>query len=213
LSTVALCPACRGPVAAKGEVPQLCPHCQHELPPELRAAIDFALRSARPAGVTFTMWATGIIGVFYLAIGLLALSGVGSYKIEDRAVSQQEFLAATGPLLLPSTIVLLLTCWGISRQRSWPRYTAASFWVVMIICWALFPSVPTEPIGLVGCQVLPLFVGLFVSVWYFFVKPNVVAYYQHISRSAQLRGMSPNQVGAENNESTETANPGSRDHE
>jgi hypothetical protein len=158
------------------------------LPPELRAAIDFALRSARPAGVTFTLWATGIIGFFYLAIGLLALSGVGSYNISGRAVSQREFLIATGPFLLPSTIVLLLTCWGISKQRPWSRYTAASFWAVMILGWALSPSIHAEPIGLISCQVLPLFIALLASVWYFFAKPNVVAYYRHISKSAQLPG-------------------------
>lgn len=186
MSTVALCPACTGPITAKGEAPQLCPRCQAELPPDLRAAIDFALRSARPAGVTFAMWATGITGFFYLVIGLLALLGAGSYEISGRAVSQREFLSAVGPLLLPSTIVLLLTCWGISKQRTWPRYTAVSFWVVMILGVSLAPLAQGEPIGLDSCQLLPLFIALLASAWYFFAKPNVVTYYRHISESANL---------------------------
>jgi hypothetical protein len=188
LSTVALCPACQGAIAARGEAPQRCPHCQQELPPELRAAISSALRSARPAGVTFTMWVTGILGFFYLAVGLLALSGAGSYNISGRAVSQREFLIAAGPLLLAGTAVLLLTCWGISKQRPWSRYTAVSFWGVTILDLALLPTVQAEPVGFVSCQVLPLFVALLASVWYFFAKPNIVAYYRQIAKSAQPRG-------------------------
>jgi len=130
------------------------------------------------------MWASGLIACFYAAGALLAASGA-NLKVDGRSATQREFFLAAGPMLLVATPALALTCWGINRRRPWTRYTAILFWLVSILGPAASGLLQREPLPVIACQSLFLLPPLLASLWYFFLKSNVTAYYRRLQTSSE----------------------------
>ncbi len=78
------------------------------------------------------------------------------------------------PFMVVSVPLLLAIAYGFWKDRPWSRHAAVSFWVVE--GWFLMMSEGSGPEGLI-----PSLIGLGITIWYFYVRPNVVAYYRAIA--------------------------------
>jgi hypothetical protein len=135
---------------------------------------------SRPVFLSLLAWwfaFAAAIGAFLLPFLLLAHSD--SYAINGRSVSRGDFLAFLRPQvpLLSALIVATgATAWSLWTERRLGRPFATTLLVVTAAGAGLDPSVhqPWQITVLVALAVgLPL-------AWYFYRKPNVVAYYQSL---------------------------------
>lgn len=113
---------------------------------------------------------------------LIALFSHGPFEFNGSPVSRAEFLRRGWPVAL--AFGLVATCFGtiavgVWRERSWVRPAVLAFWLA--ISALLVGQGVVGDIDLFEAIVWPVIYIGFVG-WYFYSKPNVVAYYRALER-------------------------------
>ncbi len=121
-----------------------------------------------------------LVGAAFMPVFLVfALFGpeMGTYLINnqpvDRETFQKFFIANFLPFVVVSGPLLVAIAYGFWKDRPWSRHAAVSFWVVEGMF--LMRS------GGSGQDLTPTLIAFAIAMWYFYVRPNVVAYYRAIA--------------------------------
>jgi hypothetical protein len=120
------------------------------------------------------MWGSAVVGGFCALFLPLAAVGVGSYAINGEPVSAHEFLRVAGLLLAAIAGLLLAIAFAFWRERPWGRHAVLAFWLYSAAAAAALAQNPLSALG----SVFECLAMAAVAAWYFYGKPNVVAYYR-----------------------------------
>lgn len=132
-------------------------------------------------GLSCLFTAVAFVLLVSVVIDVALLGGAGEYRVDGSSVSAGEFLAVGGPLLVAFIGIGASVAWGLHRRRRWLRYFVLGFWALVAA-----PSLLSARSGSGGAQVaVVLSLLLAFAWWYFFRKPNVVAYFTEGRGSAE----------------------------
>jgi len=175
------CPTCGKPRTYLAVPESGCPHCEAPYPPELlrHGEAHLARQAApRPVPLTFGMYASTALGVLFLLGMVCAGLDVGTFAIDNELVSGPEFLRRAGFPFVLIGILSLSIGYAMWRERWWSRQLVLVFWVVANGLGVIFALQAGIPIGsVVPRAAMGLAVILGPTAAYFFLKDNVVAYY------------------------------------
>ena len=127
-----------------------------------------------------------LLGAAFLAafpVFLLFGPEMGPYTINnqlvDRETFQRFFVANFLLFAVVHSLVLAGVAYGFWKERSWTRHVAVSSWVLsgafLIVQWG------ASNLGdLLFSLTLSTLIPLGIAIWYFYFKPNVVAYFQEL---------------------------------
>jgi hypothetical protein len=116
-------------------------------------------------------------GGMFLSI-LLAFYDIGPHLIGGERVTREEWLHVAAPLVAVIGLLMALISYGFATCKPWSRHlvmtmslliivyaiaTGALHWIRPIIMWRAIVNA-----SVLGC----------VSLWYFYFKPNVAAYFR-----------------------------------
>jgi hypothetical protein len=135
----------------------------------------------RPRLLTFCLWwalVTGSLSILFLA---LAPFDLGSYSINETAVSGPEFLRRIGILWTAMSLSCLAIAYALWKDLEWSREAIMFFWLVTTV--TLVVSAKQDGQSVIGS----LFTGGFcatLAAWYLYGRDRVSAYYRGLRASA-----------------------------
>ncbi len=134
----------------------------------------------------------GVFAILYCigALFLLAWAVAGNergpigfeYSIGGRPVLREEWLALAGPLLAITAVLMAAIAIGIFRARPWSRHVVMLHWMVVCGYGLVHAALGTVEASLaIRAVVQGAVLGAFAA-WYFYRKPNVVAYFHSLQK-------------------------------
>jgi hypothetical protein len=189
MSVHVICPTC-GSVAVLHRPPvTACARCETPFPDQLRHSATQTLLcelAPKPLLLTLGQWASVFAGAVLALLFLLAPFNIGTYNIGDEIVPGPEWLRRGGWVFAVVGALLLAIGIGLWRERPWVRPLMLAYWVSMLLVAFGDSGIAVEDV--VGLALFAA-VGVAVSAWYLYFKPNVQAYF------AARRAGSPDRGG------------------
>jgi hypothetical protein len=127
-------------------------------------------------------------GAISTAGSLLTAVGLAQITDPDGVVTDlHRFRLVASTLFLVLGIALLTIAWGFWAERVWSRHVTVAFWPACALgtLWLLSVTDGVEG-GLLFSASAALFFAL-VAAWYFYVKPDVRAYFDELRYAAIAR--------------------------
>jgi len=122
--------------------------------------------------------AAGVVLISCVAILFLLLTKDGGGTINGRQVTAEQLLTRRLPVLISTCLVGFALAYAIWRDRPWSRHLVLGTLLAGIIAAPFLSQHAGRAINAMVIAVV--YSGL--ALWYFYVKRNVVAYYDDLKR-------------------------------
>jgi len=121
----------------------------------------------------------------YLSI-LLAIHDIGPHIMGGERVTRTEWLHIAAPLVAVIGILMACISYGFASQKHWPRHLVIAMFVVILVYASILGALNLIHQAIMWRAIIngTLFGG--ASVWYFYVKPNVVQYFRELNDASKL---------------------------
>ncbi len=111
------------------------------------------------------------------ALFVRAVLGIGPHRIGGRPVTPEEWLRVAGPLLVAAAGLMGAIAYGFRTRKHWARHVVMAHWAV-VGCYGLGLGAAGQlSRGLTIRVAVQATVFGAIAWWYFYRKPNVVAYF------------------------------------
>lgn len=131
----------------------------------------------RPGFLTFIAGLYTFTAGMIVLMGLMAVIGIGTYRINGQQVSPDEFLTRAMPLFLTVGAAVGTIAYGVWRDRAWARPLLLGFVLTITVAPVIMAALTGGNVAelLPSAVVMLLFTGFLA--WYLYRKSNVVAYF------------------------------------
>jgi len=121
----------------------------------------------------------------YLSI-LLAILHIGPYIMGGERVTRSEWLHIAAPLVAVIGILTALIAYGFAGRKRWSRHLVIAMFSLIIVYASILGALTLIHQAIMWRAIIngTLFGG--ASVWYFYVKPNVVQYFRELNDASKL---------------------------
>ncbi len=136
-----------------------------------------------PLLIRVFIWSAALASVgMYLSI-LLAVLDIGPHIMGGERVTREEWLHIAAPLVAVIGILMAYIPYGFATEKSWSRHVVIAIFVLIVVYASALgaPNVIHRAIMWRAIINASVFGG--VSVWYFYFKPNVAAYFRELKGS------------------------------
>jgi hypothetical protein len=125
----------------------------------------------------------------YLSI-LLAVYDIGPTMMGGERVTRTEWLHIAAPLVAVIGILMALISYGFAAQKPWSRHLVVAMFSLIIIYASILGALNLIHHAIMWRAIINGTAFGFPSAWYFYLKPNVAAYFRELknrqSRSHEL---------------------------
>lgn len=130
-----------------------------------------------PAAMRIGYWFALMLSVALLGAFLLTAAGLLPYRIAGETVSREAWWRISPILVLVSAFAAAVA-FGIRRRRAWVRHLVLILWATLALAAvASFARGDISRAVVVRALIEPA-VLIVLCGWYFYAKPNVVAYFR-----------------------------------
>jgi hypothetical protein len=112
----------------------------------------------------------------YLSI-LLAVLDIGPHIMGGEHVTRTEWLHIAAPLVAVIGILMAFIAYGFARQKPWSRHLVIVLFVLIVVYTSILGALNLIHHAIVWRAIINASVFGGASVWYFYFKPNVTAYF------------------------------------
>ncbi|MGH7645773.1 MAG: hypothetical protein ACREMR_09320 [Gemmatimonadales bacterium] len=121
--------------------------------------------------------------VVFVALFVRAAFGIGPHRIGGRPVTPEEWLRLAGPLLVAACALMGAIAYSFRTRKPWARHLVMVHWAVVGLYALGLGAAGQLSRGLTTRVVVQAVVFGAAAWWYFYRKPNVVAYFNQLSRA------------------------------
>jgi hypothetical protein len=116
----------------------------------------------------------------YLSI-LLAVLDIGPHIMGGERVTRTEWLHIAAPLVAVIGILMAFIAYGFAAQKAWSRHLVLAIFALTVVYASILGTLNLIHHAIMWRAIIngTLFGG--ASVWYFYFKPNVVAYFRELA--------------------------------
>ena len=117
----------------------------------------------------------------YLSI-LLAFLDIGPHMMGGERVTRSEWLHIAAPLVAVIGILMAFIAYGFATQKYWSRHLVIAIFVLIVVYASSLGALNLILRAIMWRAIIngTLFGG--ASVWYFYFKPNVAAYFRELKK-------------------------------
>ncbi len=112
----------------------------------------------------------------YLSI-LLAIYDIGPHIMGGERVTRGEWLHIAAPLVGVIGVLMALISYGLASQRAWSRHLVIAMFGLIIVYASILGVLNLIHHAIMWRAIINASVFGGASAWYFYFKPNVVAYF------------------------------------
>ncbi len=126
------------------------------------------------------VWFAALASVsMYLSI-LLAVLNIGPHIMGGEHVARTEWLHIAAPLVAVIGILMAFIAYGFAGQKHWSRHLVLAMFSLIIVYASILGALNMIHRAVMWRAIIngTLFGG--ASVWYFYFKPNVAAYFREL---------------------------------
>jgi hypothetical protein len=139
-------------------------------------------KTKHPFAIRVLAWfsALGSIGM-YLSI-FLAIYDIGPHIMGGEHVTRTEWLHIAAPLVAVIGVLMACIAYGFAAQKHWSRHLVIAMFVLIVVYASILGALNLIHHTIMWRAIIngTLFGG--ASVWYFYFKPNVAAYFRELDR-------------------------------
>jgi hypothetical protein len=138
-------------------------------------------RLKQPFAIRILTWFAALASAgMYLSI-LLATCGIGPTMMGGERVSRQDWLHIAAPLVAVIGVLMALISYGFALQRAWSRHLAIAMFSLIIVYSSTLGALNLIHHAIMWRAIINGAVFGCASAWYFYLKPNVAAYFRELS--------------------------------
>jgi hypothetical protein len=138
-------------------------------------------RLKQPFTIRVLTWFAALASVgMYLSI-LLAFLDIGPTQMGGERVTREEWLHFAAPLVAIIGILMALVAYGFAKQKTWSRYLVIAMFSLIIIYASILGTLNLIRHAIMWRAIINGAVFGCASAWYFYLKPNVAAYFRELS--------------------------------
>jgi hypothetical protein len=126
-------------------------------------------------------WFAGLASAgMYLSI-LLVLFNIAPARMGGELVTRTEWLHIAAPLVAVIGILMAFIAYGFATRKHWSRHVVIAIFVLIVLYASVLGALNLIHRAIMWRALINgvLFGG--ASTWYFYLKPNVVAYFRALN--------------------------------
>jgi len=138
------------------------------------------IKLKQPFAIRVLTWFAALASAgMYLSI-LLAILDIGPHIMGGERVTRIEWLHIAAPLVAAIGILMAFIAYGFTRQKPWSRHVVIAMFVLIVVYASILGALNLIHHAIMWRAIIngTLFGG--ASVWYFYFKPNVAAYFREL---------------------------------
>ena len=117
----------------------------------------------------------------FLSISL-ALCDIGPFVMGGERVTRTEWLHIATPLVGVIGVLMALIAFGFAIQKPWSRHLVMAIFGLIIVYASTLGALDVLCHTIMWRAIVNGLVFGSASVWYFYLKPNVAAYFRELSK-------------------------------
>ena len=111
---------------------------------------------------------------------LLAIYDIGPHIMGGERVSRREWLYIAAPLVAVIGVLMALIAFGFAAQKHWSRHLVITMFSLIIVYASILGALNLIHHAVMWRAIINASVFGAASVWYFYSKPNVAAYFREL---------------------------------
>jgi len=136
----------------------------------------------QPFAIRILIWfAAFASAAMYLSI-LLAVFRIGPTIMGGERVTRTEWLHIAAPLVAVIGALMALIAYGFATGKAWSRHLVLAIFVLIFIYASVLGTLNAIHRAIMWRAIFNASVFGSLSVWYFYLKPNVAAYFRELSQ-------------------------------
>ena len=112
---------------------------------------------------------------------LLALLDIGPHLMGGERVTRTEWLHIAAPLVAAMGVSMALVCYALASGKPWSRHVVIAIFTLIIVYAAMLGTLDLIHRAIMWRALINGVLFGVASIWYFYLKPNVVAYFRALS--------------------------------
>ncbi len=116
----------------------------------------------------------------YLSI-LLAILDIGPHLMGGERVTRSEWLHIAAPLVAVIGILMAFIAYGFATQKHWSRHLVITIFALIIVYASILGVLNVIHRAIMWRAIINGTVFGCASIWYFYFKPNVAAYFRELA--------------------------------
>jgi len=143
--------------------------------------IILVTKSRQPFLIRILAWFAALAAVgMYLSI-MLAIFDIGPHIMGGERVTREEWLRIAAPLVAVIGVLMACISYGFATEKAWSRHVVIAMFALIVLYALSLGALNLIHRAIMWRAIIngTLFGG--ASVWYFYFKPNVAAYFRELA--------------------------------
>ena len=112
----------------------------------------------------------------YLSI-VFAILGIGPHIMGGERVTREEWLHIAAPLVAVIGVLMACVSYGFGTEKMWSRHVVIAVFGLIVVYASILGALNLIHHAIMWRAIINASVFGGASVWYFYFKPNVTAYF------------------------------------
>jgi hypothetical protein len=131
-----------------------------------------------PIAIRVLTWFAALASAgMYLSI-LLAVLGIGQTMMGGERVTRIEWLHIAAPLVAVIGILMAVMSYGLATRKPWSRHLVIAMFSLIVVYASILGSLNVIHRAIMWRAIINGTLFGCASAWYFYLKPNVAAYFR-----------------------------------
>ncbi len=137
--------------------------------------------SNHPFAIRILIWFAGLASAAMYVSILLVLLKIGPAVMGGERVTRTEWLHIAAPLVAVIGILMAFISYGLASRRTWSRHVVIAMFGLIIVYASILGALNLIHRAIMWRAIINGTLFGSASVWYFYFKPNVAAYFRELA--------------------------------
>jgi hypothetical protein len=143
--------------------------------------IIFVTKSRQPFRIRILAWFTALASVGMYSSIVLAILDIGPHIMGGERVTREEWLHIAAPLVAVIGILMACISYGFGTEKAWSRHVVIAMFVLIVLYASSLGALNLIHRAIMWRAIINGTVFGGASVWYFYFKPNIAAYFRELA--------------------------------
>jgi len=136
----------------------------------------------QPFAIRILIWFAALASAgMYLSI-LFAVLGIGPTMMGGERVPRSEWLRIAAPLVAVIGVLMALISYGLATRKRWSRHIVMTMFALIFVYASVLGAMNLIHRAIMWRAIINATLFGCASAWYFYLKPNVAAYFRELSK-------------------------------
>ena len=134
-----------------------------------------------PFAIRILAWFAALAALgMYLSI-VLAILDIGPHIMGGERVTREEWLHIAAPMVVVIGVLMACSSYGFAAAKPWSRHLVIAMFVLIVVYASILGALNLIHHAIMWRAIINASVFGGASLWYFYFKPNVAAYFHELA--------------------------------